>query len=109
MIESDVLDRVFHALSDPTRRELLAKLSDSAYTISELAEPYSMTLAAVSKHVRVLEKAGLIKREIDGRVHNCSAELAPLQKATAFMEKYKKHWERQFDIMDAYLKNLKKR
>jgi DNA-binding transcriptional ArsR family regulator len=105
--ETEVLNRVFHALSDPTRRELLTKLSESASTITELAKPFDMTFAAVSKHLRVLEDAGLVRREVDGRVHRCSADLEPLHQASLFIEKYKKYWERQFDILDAYLKKKK--
>ena len=108
MKESEALDRIFHALSDSTRRELLAQLSSSESTVTELAEPFKMTLAAVSKHIRVLEAAGFVKREVDGRIHRCKADLAPLQNASQFIEKYRRHWEKQFDMMDNYFKKPKK-
>ena len=109
MQDADSLDKIFHALSDRTRRELLSKLSERDWTISELAKPFNMTLAAVSKHIRVLEDAGFVKREIDGRVHHCTADLEPLRDASKFIEKYKKYWEGQFDVLDAYLKKSEKK
>lgn len=109
MKESEVLNHVFHALSDPTRRELLDKLSQGEYTISELAEPFRMTLAAVSKHIRVLEEAGLIKRKIDGRIHRCRADLDRLQSASEFIDRYRKYWEGRLDVLDAYFKKTGKK
>ena len=106
--DSDSLDLIFHALSDRTRREILSKLAESEFTVSELAEPFKMTLAAVSKHIKVLEKAGFIRREVDGRIHHCSADLEPLKSASLFIEKYKKYWETQLDGLEAYLKKAKK-
>lgn len=107
MRESESLNRIFHALSDPTRREILDRLANEACTISDLAEPFDMTFAAVSKHVRVLEHAGLIKREVDGRVHRCSADLEGLRAASQFIDKYKKFWEEQLDRLDAYFKKTR--
>ena len=105
MKESESLNRIFHALADPTRRAILAKLAEREITIGELAEPFKMTLAAVSKHVRVLEKAGFIRREIDGRIHRCSAELEPFKNISAFVDRYKKYWNGQLDVLEKYLRN----
>lgn len=102
--ESEILDNVFHALSDSTRRAILVRLAEEECTITELAEPFNMTFAAVSKHVRVLEEAGLIARKVDGRIHRCSAELEALKPASMFIDKYKKFWEGQFDVLERYLR-----
>lgn len=107
MKESESLNLIFHALSDPTRREILDRLAGEVCTISDLAEPFDMTFAAVSKHIRVLEQAGLVKREVDGRVHRCSADLQQLQRASQFIDKYKQFWELQFEKLDAYFKKTK--
>ena len=103
--ESENLDRVFHALADPTRRALLELLVKHGQTITELASPFKMTLAAVSKHIRVLETAGLIVRQVDGRIHRCTADLTSLKSASTFIDKYRRFWESQFDALDEYLKS----
>ena len=86
------LDRIFHALSDGTRRALLAKLHDEPAAITALAKPFAMSLPAVSKHIRVLEAAGLVRRTIDGRVHHCSLDPAPLKAADRWLERYRDFW-----------------
>ncbi len=95
----DRLDGVFRALADRTRRALLARLERSPASITELAEPFAMTLPAVSKHVRVLESAGLVAREVDGRVHRCSFDPSPLREADAWLAHYRGFWEETLDAL----------
>lgn len=97
------LDAVFSALADPTRRRLLSRLSMGGASISELAEPFAMTLPAVSKHVRVLERAGLVQRQRNGRVHDCRFDGRPLGDAAAFIREYSAFWEDNLDQLAAYL------
>src|SRR6478609_1753731 len=89
------LDDVFAAISDPTRRAILAGLADREMTISEIAEPFDMSFYAVSKHVRVLENAGLILRDVRGREHHCSLNPEPLREAGAWIENYRTFWEQR--------------
>ena len=100
---SDVLDRVFTALADPTRRAILTRLVDSSGTVGELAEPFAMSRPAISKHLDVLERAGLVHRVAEGRVNRCQFDAEPLREAMALMEQYRAHWERQFDAIAHYL------
>lgn len=100
------LDRTFAALADPTRRRILAQLAGGDQCVTELARPYRMSLPAVSKHLRVLEKAGLIRRQRHGRVHCLNLEAKPMQQAQAWLEEYRKFWEESFDRLDTYLKQL---
>ena len=90
---ADRLDLVFSALSDRTRRELVTRLADGPASISELAEPFDMSFVAVSKHVRVLERAGLVTRTIDGRVHHCALAARKLREATAWLDRYRVFWD----------------
>jgi len=90
---------VFAALSDTTRRQLLARLAAGSASITELAEPFAMTLPAVSKHLRVLERAGLLRRERDGWYHRCHLQTQPLQGAIAFLTKYRPFWEETLDAL----------
>jgi DNA-binding transcriptional ArsR family regulator len=87
------LDAVFSALGDTTRRRILARLAEGPLTITELAAPFEMTLPAVSKHLRVLERAGLMRRERDGWYHHCHLKTEPLEGAVAFLAKYRPFWE----------------
>jgi DNA-binding transcriptional ArsR family regulator len=87
------LDLVFGALSDRTRRALIARLGRSPAMVTELAQPFAMSLPAVSKHLRVLERAGLVRRTIDGRVHNCALDATPLEDADRWMAGYRTLWE----------------
>lgn len=98
------LDRVFQALADPTRRAMLRSLAGGQRTISELAAPFSMSFAGASKHVRVLEAAGLVQRRIEGRTHVCRIEPAPLAAASDWFRFYERLWAEQFDALDAMLK-----
>ena len=99
------LDLIFHALSDETRRKLLLTIAEKECMVTELAEPYKISLAAISKHLKVLEKAGLLKRTVDGRVHRCAMDAAPLAQAMDVIQVYQAFWGRQLDALDEYLKN----
>ena len=101
-----VLDRTFGALADPTRRRILEHLAGGDRCVTDLAQPYRMSLPAVSKHLRVLEKAGLVRRRRDGRVHRLKLEAKPMQQAQAWIEEYRKFWEASFDRLDEYLKQI---
>ena len=98
------LDGVFHALADPTRRAMLRSLASGQRTIGELAAPFSMSFTAASKHVRVLERAGLVRRRIEGRSHICQLDPAPLAAADEWLRFYQTFWTEQFDALDAVLK-----
>jgi DNA-binding transcriptional ArsR family regulator len=97
------LDSSFAALSDPTRRAILARLALGQATVTELAAPFPMSLPAVSKHLRILESAGLLQRQIDGRIHHCRLAAQPMKDAAAWIETYKSFWEAQFDSLAHYL------
>jgi len=98
------LDRTFAALSDPTRRAILARLAQGDTSVTELAEPFNVSLPAISKHLRVLERAGLLIQEKDGRVRRCRLVAEPLKEAAAWIVRYQKFWEAQFDALADYLK-----
>lgn len=98
------LDGVFHALSDPTRRAMIRSLAAGQRTIGELAAPFSMSFAAASKHVRVLEAAGLVRRRVVGRSHVCRLDPAPLAAANEWLRFYQSFWSEQFDALDAMLR-----
>ena len=97
---------VFQAIADPTRRAILAKLSKGQASVNELAEPFKMTLPAISKHLKVLEKAGLITRGRDAQFRPCRLEAEPLKAASGWIDKYREFWEESFDRLDEYLKEL---
>jgi DNA-binding transcriptional ArsR family regulator len=103
---SRMLDRVFGALADPTRRRILAQLMKGEECVTDLAKPHAMSLAAVSKHLIVLEKAGLVKRRRDGRVHSLALEAKPMQEAQAWLDRYRKFWEGNLDQFEKYLDEL---
>lgn len=98
------LDAVFHALSDSTRRAMLRDLAGGARSISALAAPHTMSLAGASKHVKVLEAAGLVQREVKGRTHLCRLDAARLAEAEAWISYYERFWNRQLDALDALLR-----
>jgi DNA-binding transcriptional ArsR family regulator len=98
------LDGVFHALADPTRRSMLRSLTSGERNISELAAPFSMTFAAASKHVKVLEKAGLVRRRVRGRTHICRIEPMPLAAAEEWLRFYEQFWIERLDALDALLR-----
>jgi DNA-binding transcriptional ArsR family regulator len=101
----DRLDLVFHALSDRTRRALLVRLAREPAKITDLAAPFDMSLPAVSRHIRVLEHARLIRRTVDGRVHRCSLTPAPLGSAVAWIAHYRSFWEGTLDALAAYVED----
>ena len=97
------LDAVFAALADPTRRQILVRLADGDAPVTELAEPFEMSLPAVSKHLGVLEHAGLLTRERDGRVRRCTMVRAPMQEALEWIARHGHFWEEQFGSLERYL------
>jgi DNA-binding transcriptional ArsR family regulator len=97
------LDAVFSALADPTRRRILARLARGPASVTELAEPFDMTLPAVSKHLRVLERAGLMLRERDGWYHRCRLDARPLEGAVSFLARYRPFWEGTLDSLAEYV------
>jgi DNA-binding transcriptional ArsR family regulator len=99
------LNAVFAALADPTRRRILLRLSSGAASVGELAEPFSMSLPAVSKHLRVLESAGLLRRERDGRLHRCQLDARPLETASEFIERYRAFWEDTLQRLARYVES----
>jgi DNA-binding transcriptional ArsR family regulator len=98
------LDAVFHALADPTRRAMLGELAARERTIGELATPFSMSLAGASKHVKVLENAGLVSRTIQGRTHLCRLEPGPLASANQWLAFYERFWTSRLDVLDRLLR-----
>jgi DNA-binding transcriptional ArsR family regulator len=97
------LDAVFHALADPTRRAMLARLATGESTVGELAAPFEMSLAAASKHVKTLEGAGLLARRVEGRVHRCRLDPAGLLRAGRWLRHYERFWTERLDALDALL------
>lgn len=97
------LDSVFSALADPTRRAMLQRLSEKDMSVAELAEPFAMSKPAISKHLKVLEKAGLLRREVLGRVHRCQLQLQPLSQAAQWLSFYERFWNAKLDALDQYL------
>jgi DNA-binding transcriptional ArsR family regulator len=102
------LDRVFHALADGTRREILAGLARGDRSVTEIAAPFAMSLPAVSKHVRVLERAGLVQRTVDGRVHRIELDASPLRAASSWLEAYRRFWEERFAALEDMLKEKRR-
>jgi DNA-binding transcriptional ArsR family regulator len=97
------LNSIFAALADPTRRAIVERLAEGDSTVTELAQPFEMSLPAVSKHLKYLERAGLLVREVDGRVHHCRLRPDPLQQAAQWMNRYRHFWEGQFEALAGYL------
>jgi DNA-binding transcriptional ArsR family regulator len=106
---SAVLDRVFGAVADPTRRAILVSLRRHPATITEIARLFPVSLNAVSKHVKVLERAGLVHRDVVGREHYCRVEVEPLRQATAWLEHYREFWEARLDALARHLIAQRKR
>jgi DNA-binding transcriptional ArsR family regulator len=102
--DSGRLDAVFQALADPTRRAMLRDLAASPRTVGELAAPYDISLAGASKHIQVLERAGLIQREIQGRVHTCRIDARPLHAGAEWIRHYERFWTHKLDVLEALLK-----
>jgi DNA-binding transcriptional ArsR family regulator len=103
---TDSLSHTFAALADPTRRAILARLSTGQCSVTELAEPFDMSLPAVSKHLRVLERAGLIDRQRDAQWRRCHINASPLKDVVDWAEHYRHLWEGRFDRLDSYLQQL---
>lgn len=103
------LNQTFGALSDPTRRAILARLAKGEAQVSELAEPFGISMPAVSKHLKVLENAGLIHRQKDGRVHRFTVNPRPLELAVSWIEKYQRFWGQQLDSLGEYLEKTTRR
>jgi DNA-binding transcriptional ArsR family regulator len=103
----DRLSRTFSALADPTRREILARLTLGALSVTELAAPHDMSLPAISKHLAVLERSGLVERSRDAQWRPCRLKAQPLKEAVDWLEHYRRFWEESFDRLDEYLKELK--
>jgi DNA-binding transcriptional ArsR family regulator len=99
----DVLDNTFQALANPIRREIVSQLAGNQKTVLELASQFDISLNGVSKHIKVLENAGLVKREIKGRTHYCQLNPAPLQRANEWIEHYHAFWDQRLDALGAYL------
>ena len=104
---TDQLSITFAALADPTRRAILARLASGQCSVTELAEPFEMSLPAVSKHLRVLERAGLIARGREAQWRPCRIEAAPLKEVAEWTERYREIWEKRFDSLETYLQQLK--
>jgi DNA-binding transcriptional ArsR family regulator len=100
------LDAVFFALSDPIRRRILERLDGQALLVSELAAPFDISLQAVSRHIQVLVRAGLIQQERSGRISRCSLDAGPLLDAAVWMNRYSKYWQQQFDMLAATLAEI---
>lgn len=100
------LDATFGALADSTRRGILEQLSDSDSSVTKLAEPYDISLPAISKHLRVLERAGLLSQEKDGRVRRCRLDAGPMKETSDWISRYQRFWEQQLDSLASYLEKL---
>ena len=105
---SDALDLVFGALADPTRRAILDRLSKGVHSVSELAQPFEMSQPAISKHLKVLEKAGLVVRGKDAQWRPRALNAKPLKEANSYLTRYRKLWEERLDRFEAYLEELQK-
>ena len=105
----DQLSETFAALADPTRRAILARLASGEASVTELAEPFEMSMPAVSKHLKVLERAGLIGRGREAQWRPCRLEAAPLKEVAGWVDHYRRFWEQSFDRLEVYLRELKKK
>jgi len=106
LTSSEHLNATFSALADPTRRAILARLASGETSVSELAEPFEMSMPAISKHLKVLERAGLIERGREAQWRPCRLAAAPLKDASDWLERYRRFWEEAFDRLDDYLREL---
>lgn len=107
--EADILDRVFFALSDPVRRAILERLDEGPQLVSELAAPFEISLQAVSRHIQVLVRAGLISQERTGRISRCSLEAGPVYNAAVWINRYSKYWQDQFNVLAVALHDIDER
>ena len=106
--EAEALDRVFSAFSDPVRRAILERLDGEDFLVSELAEPFAISLQAVSRHIQVLVKAGLVKQERTGRISRCRLDAGPIYQAALWINQYSKYWQSQFDTLAAWLDQIER-
>jgi len=105
-LKEALLDRVFFAISDPVRREILSRLEEGPHLVSELAAPFDITLQAVSRHIQVLVRAGLVRQERSGRISQCSLEAGPIFEAALWLNRYSKYWQQQFDLLAASILDM---
>ena len=103
---SDALSLVFGALADPTRRAILASLSSGERSVTELAKPFKISMPAITKHLKVLERSGLITRSREAQWRPCQLQAEPMKDAVDWLQNYRRHWEESFDRLDDYLKEL---
>lgn len=108
-MQADRLSTTFSALADPTRRAILSRLASGEASVTDLAEPFDISLPAISKHLKVLENAGLIARGRDAQWRPCRLEAEPLREVADWVEHYRRFWEESFDRLDAYLTQLQKK
>lgn len=108
-LEEERLDQVFFALSDPIRRKILTRLDGTTLLVSELAEPFAISLQAVSRHIYVLERAGLIAKERTGRISRCRLEVGPIAEAAVWINRYSKYWQEQFNLLAATMDEIAER
>ncbi len=107
--QSARLDGVFNALCDPTRRAILARLADNDARVTDIAAEFPISLNSISKHIRMLERAGLVRREVSGRDHVLSLNAAPLSEAALWIERYRRFWEDRLAALDAYVTSKKRK
>ena len=105
-MNDDQLDKIFHALSDRTRRQMLLSLTHGELNISELGKPFGMTKQSVSKHLKVLQEAGLIDKQKDGRIQRCQFNMKNFEVVQTVVDQYREFWERQFDGLEDYIQNI---
>jgi DNA-binding transcriptional ArsR family regulator len=109
LAEQQLLDAVFFALSDPVRRAILERLGEESLLVSELATPFDISLQAVSRHIQVLVRAGLVQQERTGRISRCSIDVAPIFAAAVWINRYSKYWQAQFDTLAGWLDSIERR
>lgn len=103
-LDAPLLDAVFHALADPTRRAMLRRLATEPRSVGDLASPFDISLAAASKHIKVLERAGLVQRNVQGRTHLCRLDARPMHAGLEWMRHYEQFWNQRLDALDALLR-----
>ena len=107
-VQEELLDRTFFALSDPVRRAILERLGEKSFLVSELAAPFGISLQAVSRHIQVLVRVGLIQQERTGRISRCSIDVAPIFAAAVWINRYSKYWQAQFDTLAGWLDSIER-
>jgi len=107
--QSARLDEVFNALCDPTRRAILARLTDASARVTDIAADFPISLNSISKHIRMLERAGLLRRSVNGRDHVLSLDAEPLAEASAWIERYRRFWEGRLAALDTYVTSKKRK